>query len=368
MTSILFTPLQLRSLTLDNRICVSPMCQYSAVDGVANEWHAQHLGSLSLSGAGLLMVEATHVEAIGRISPGCLGLHNDTQEQALSGIVATIRRIGGAKLGLQIAHAGRKGSSQVPWEGGGCLRPEAGGWQTIAPSAVAFDDSYAPPIAATPRDLDRIRAAFVQAAQRAARIGFDLLEVHAAHGYLLHEFLSPLSNRRTDEYGGSWENRLRFPLEVVSAVRRTWPADRPLGIRMTGADYLDGGLTVEDAVAFARAVKSAGCDYACVSGGGHATKGLKVTIAPGYQVPLAARVKAETGIVTRAVGMIVDPRQAEAIIAEGKADMVALARAFLDDPRWAWHAAQTLGADTVYPPPYRRAAPKAWPGYTLAHG
>jgi 2,4-dienoyl-CoA reductase-like NADH-dependent reductase (Old Yellow Enzyme family) len=360
----LFSPFTLAALTLDNRIVVSPMCQYSADDGSATDWHLTHLGMLANAGAGLLVVEATHVEKMGRITHGCMGLYSDANEAALKRVVDHCRKIGGAKLGVQLAHAGRKASSQRPWEGGGPLKAGADPWETIAPSAVPFGLDWPTPRAMTEEDMARVRGAFVSAAQRAVRIGFDAVELHLAHGYLLHSFMSPISNRRNDDYGGSLENRLRFPLSVVQAVRAALPKGMPLGARITGSDWLDGGLTPDDAVALARALKAAGLDYVCVSSGGVSTDARNPST-PGYNVAIAERVRRETGISTRAVGLIAAPKQAEAIIAEGQADMVALARAFLDEPHWAWHAARTLGADVKRPMQYQRAAPALWPGAAM---
>ena len=364
MTSQLFTPITMRGLHLANRIVISPMCQYSADDGSATEWHLQHLGSLAISGAGLLVIEASAVERRGRISHGCLGLYSDDNELALGRVIAACRRWGNAPIGIQLAHAGRKASAQRPWEGGGSLRPDQDPWETVAPSAIPMADNWQTPRAARPDDLNRIRDAFVDATKRAARLGLDLVEAHCAHGYLLHEFLSPLSNRRTDEYGGSLQNRLRFPLEVIAAMRAAWPAEKPMGARITGTDWMPDGFSIDDAVVFARELKSLGVDYVCVSSGGVSLK-AQIPIGPGYQVPLAERIRRDAGIVTRAVGLIVEPGQAERIVSEGKADMVALARAFLDDPRWAWHAAEALGASAAGPVQYARSRGEQWPGAKL---
>ena len=365
MASSLFTSIDLRDLTLANRIVVSPMCQYSADDGSANDWHMQHLGSLAVSGAGLLMIEATAVERAGRITHACLGLYSEANEAALGRVVAACRRFGNTRLGIQLAHAGRKGSAQRPFEGGRALRPEDGAWLTLAPSAVALDEGWPAPHALTAADLDRIEAAFVAATQRAARLGLDLVEAHCAHGYLLHEFLSPIANKRTDAYGGSLENRMRFPLRVATAMRAAWPAEKPLGARITGTDWLPGGFSVEEAVVFARALKAVGCDYVCVSSGGIVPK-APIPAAPGYQLELAARVRRDAGIAVRAVGLLAEPHQVETVIASGQADMVAMARAFLDDPRWPWHAAEALGASAGYPPQYERSRSTLWPGASLA--
>ncbi|HZU87819.1 MAG TPA: NADH:flavin oxidoreductase/NADH oxidase [Stellaceae bacterium] len=363
--SRLFEPITLGGLTLDNRIAVSPMCQYSAEDGSANDWHLQHLGALSLSGAGLVIVEQTAVEPRGRISRGCLGLYSDANEAALARIVALCRRWGAARLGIQLAHAGRKGSAKLPWQGGGPLSADSGAWQTVAPSPVPFADPWPAPQMLDEAGLAAIRDAHVEAAKRADCLGFDLVELLGAHGFLLHSFLSPIANRRGDRYGGSLANRMRFPLAVAAALRAAWPRGKALGMRITGSDWISGGIAPEEAGIFARELREIGFDYVCVSSGGISPE-ARVALAPGYQVPFAAAVKRASGIAVQTVGMIVDPYQAEAIVADGHADCVALARAFLDDPRWAWHAAAALGADIVYPPQYRRAHPDQWPGAALA--
>jgi len=360
----LFEPLSLGGITLANRIAVSPMCQYSAEDGAANDWHLQHVGSLSLSGAGLVIVEQTAVEAVGRISHGCLGLYSDANEAALARVVGFCRRAGSAALGIQLAHAGRKGSAKLPWEGGGSLPPDGGGWTTSAPSAIPFDNRWTTPQALDETGLARIRDAHAAATRRAERLGFDFVELLGAHGFLLHAFLSPISNRRTDSYGGSLANRMRYPLEVATAIREVWPRQKALGMRITGMDWVGGGITPDEAGIFAGKLRAIGFDYVCVSSGG-ISPAARPAVAPGYQVPLAAAIKKASGIAVQAVGMIVDPHQAEAIVADGHADCVALARAFLDDPRWAWHAAAALGADAVYPPQYLRARPEHWPGAVL---
>jgi 2,4-dienoyl-CoA reductase-like NADH-dependent reductase (Old Yellow Enzyme family) len=360
MSAKLFTPLRISGLELANRVVVSPMCQYSANDGRANDWHMTHLGMLANSGAGLVVVEATHVERQGRITRGCLGLYSDACEDALARVVAHCKRIGTAKLGVQIAHAGRKASAQRPWEGGGSLKGDEA-WQTIAPSAIPFGDGWATPRAATADDLARIPQTFVQAAERAVRIGFDAIELHMAHGYLLHEFMSPVANQRNDEYGGTLEGRMRFPLQVVRAVRAVVPKGMPLGARMTGSDWLDDGLNADDAVAVARLLKQAGLDYVDISSGGVAATAPNPTTL-GYNVPIAERINREVGLVTRTVGLIMTPQQAEAIVAEGKADCVSLGRAMLDDPHWAWHAARDLGAEVERPAQYKRVGPTLWAG------
>jgi 2,4-dienoyl-CoA reductase-like NADH-dependent reductase (Old Yellow Enzyme family) len=359
--SSLFSPIRLADLTLENRIAVSPMCQYSATDGCATDWHLAHDGMLANSGAGLLVVEATHVERYGRITHGCLGLYSDACEAALERVVSHLRRHGTARLGIQLAHSGRKGSSRRPWEGGQGLKPGEDPWETIAPSAIAFGADWAPPREMNAEDFARVREAFVAASRRAVRLGFEAIELHAAHGYLIHEFLSPLSNKRSDAYGGSAEARMRFPREVAQAVRAVVPKGIALGARISCSDWLEGGVTAEDGVAFAKALKSDGFDYVDVSSGGINAEARNPTT-PGYNVPLAEKVKRESGIATRTVGLILTPQQAEEIIAQGKADMVALARAMLDDPRWGWRAARELGAEVPRAPQYARTAPKLWAG------
>ncbi len=366
MSSQLFSPYQLRGVTLPNRIVVSPMCQYSAEDGSATDWHTIHLGQLAQSGVGLVILEATAVEARGRTSPGDLGLYSDANQEALARTLASVRKYAGpARMGVQLAHAGRKASAQKPWDGGKALSPEEGAWETVAPSATPFGEGWHTPKAADDADLKAIRDGFVKAAQRSLELGFDWIELHGAHGYLLHEFLSPLANQRTDEYGGSLENRMRFPLEIAAAVRAVWPEDRVLGMRLSVTDWAEGGLVVEEAVEVARRLRAAGLDYICTSSGAMVPY-ARIPIGPGYQVPFAERIKAEAGIATMAVGMIVDPHQAESVVTNGKADMVALARGLLDNPRWAWHAAEALGAKAYYPPQYERAQAALWPGAAIA--
>ncbi|MPZ56973.1 MAG: oxidoreductase [Rhizobiales bacterium] len=360
MTATLFSPLRVADIEFANRIVVSPMCQYSADDGCAGDWHMTHLGMLANSGAGLLVVEMTDVERQGRITHGCLGLYSDASEAALARVVAHCKRIGTAKLAVQIAHAGRKGSAQRPWEGGSSLNGDDA-WQTIAPSAIPFGPGWATPRAATAEDLARIPEAFALAARRAVRIGFDAVELHMAHGYLLHEFVSPLSNQRNDAYGGTLEGRMRFPLDVVRAVRDAVPNGIPLGARMTASDWHDDGLSPDDGVACARMLKRAGLDYVDVSSGGIRADTRNPTTS-GYNAPLAERIKREVGLVTRTVGLIMTPEQAEAVVAEGKADCVAVARAMLDDPHWGWRAGRALGGEVARPLQYKRVAPGMWPG------
>ncbi len=359
MSSALFSPFSLAGLELANRIVISPMCQYSADDGCANDWHLVHLGGLANSGAGLLVVEATHVERHGRITHGCLGLYSDDNEAALARVLASARRLGRTRWGIQLAHSGRKGSAQRPWEGGRPLSRGEDPWPTIAASAIPFGDGWQTPREATEADIKRITAAFVSAAKRAVRIGFEEIELHMAHGYLLHGFMSPLSNRRTDQYGGGFENRMRFPLAVARALRDAVPRQIPLGARITGSDWREDGLTPDDCVAIAKALKAEGFDFVDVSSGGLAAD-IRNPTEPGYNVPIAARVKREAGIATRTVGLIVRPEQAEQVVAMAQADMVAIARAFLDDPHWAWHAGKALGSEVPRPPQYERAGPKLW--------
>jgi NADPH2 dehydrogenase len=357
--SQLFTPITLRNLTLDNRIVVPPLCQYSSDDGVASDWHAQHLPALAISGAGLVVAEMTDVEPIGRITPWCAGLWNDAQEAAMARVLASCRKYGAAKIGIQLAHAGRKASTDVPWRGGKFLPQEKGGWQTIAPSAISFGEGYGAPRAMVREDFERVLAAFVDATRRAARAGFDSCEMHGAHGYLLSSFFSPLANRREDEYGGSIENRMRFPLQVFRAMREVWPADKPLGVRLSCVDWAEGGTTIEDTIVFARALKDAGCDFICCSSGGVVAI-VPPLIRAGYQVQFAERIRREVGIPTRAVGMIFTGAQAEAVVAAGQADMVAVGRGYIDDPRWGWHAGDDLGVPAAYAAPAHTARSPNW--------
>ena len=350
MTAQLFTPVELGGVTLPNRIVVSPMCQYSAVDGSAQPWHQVHYGMLAMSGAGLLCLEATHVEREGRITQGCLGLYSDENEAALKPVIDWVRGwMPEVKLGVQLAHAGRKASAQRPWKGGGPLTqadaPDLP-WTTYGPSALAYDPekNWHVPVALDAVGLKRLKEAFVSAAERSLRLGFDVVELHGAHGYCLNQFLSPISNHRTDEYGGTAEKRRRFPLEVFEAVRRIWPAEKALGVRLSAVEWVEGGITLEDTVETARQLKALGCDFVDVSSGGNAP-GQKLLVGPGYQVPFSARVRKEAGIKTWAVGLITEPEQAERIIAAGEADCTAHARPFLLDPRWAWNAARALGVE-----------------------
>ena len=356
--SHLFQPLQIGALRLANRIVIAPMCQYSADGGSATDWHLIHLGQLALSGAGLLILEATAVSAEGRISPTDLGLYGDDNEAALARVLDAVRKHSAMPLAIQLSHAGRKGSSRAPWDGGTQIAPgEPDGWKTQAPSAIPHGEHEDPPAALDRDDLRRVREDFARAAQRAARIGLDGIELHGAHGYLLHQFLSPLANRRTDEYGGSLDNRMRFPLEVFEAVRTVFPADRPVWMRVSATDWVTGGWDLDSTVALAQQLKQRGCAAIHVSSGG-ISPAQSIKLGPGYQVPFAQRVKAEVGLPTFAVGLITQPEQAEAIVASGQADAVSLARAMLYDPRWPWHAAAQLGAQVVAPRQYWRAQPR----------
>lgn len=356
--SQLFEPLQLGKLRLDNRIVIAPMCQYSATEGTPGDWHLIHLGHLALSGAGLMILEATAVEAEGRISPGDLGLYADANEEGLARVLAATRAHSPIRIAMQLGHAGRKASSRAPWEGGKQIRPEEpGGWKAHAPSAVPHAPSEDVPIALDAAGLARIRTAFVAAARRAARLGLDGIEIHAAHGYLLHQFLSPLANHRTDGYGGSLENRMRFPLEVFDAVREAFPADKPVWVRVSAIDWVPGGWDLDGTAAFAKALEARGCAALHVSSGGVSPK-QAIALGAGYQVPFAERVKSEVGMPVIAVGLITEPRQAEEIIARGQADAVSLARAILYDPRWPWHAAAELGAQVKAPHQYWRSQPR----------
>jgi NADPH2 dehydrogenase len=354
--SALFSPITLRSVVLPNRVVVSPMCQYSADSGEANTWHLMHVGSLAFSGAGMLCIEATAVEPVGRITPSDLGLWDEKTEAALRPILAAVRRYSKIAVAIQLAHAGRKGSSRVPWEGGQLIAVSEGGWVPHAPSPLPYKEGEPAPLALDDAGLDRVRRAFVGATERAARLGIDAIEIHAAHGYLLHEFLSPIANRRTDRYGGSLENRLRFPLEVFDAVRAAFPADKPVGLKVSATDWVEGGWDLAQTIEFSKELKKRGADWITASSGGISPL-QKIPLGPGYQVPFARGVKEGAGINTVAVGLITEAQQAEQIIATGRADLVALARGMLYDPRWGWHAAAELGATVDAPPQYWRAPP-----------
>lgn len=350
--SALFSSLSMRGLALENRIVVSPMCQYSCDEGNANDWHVVNLGQLALGGPALAFFEATHISPEGRITDRDLGLYSDDNEMGMSRVVAFLRRWTRSKVGVQLAHAGRKGSTRPPWEGGG---PAAftRAYSIVAPSAVPFDEGWNVPMELDRAGLEKIRSDFAGAARRAERLGIDAIELHYAHGYLAHEFLSPLSNRRADSYGGSLENRMRFPLELFDRVRSAWPEHKPLGVRISATDWVDGGWDLEQSIVFARALEERRCDFIDVSSGGLSPK-QRIDVGPGYQVPFAARIKRETGMKVIAVGMITDPEQAERIVSAGEADMVMLARGFLRNPRWPWDAADALGGEAFVPNQYLR--------------
>lgn len=356
MASALFTPLKLRDVTLRNRIMMSPMCQYSAQDGMPNEWHYVHLATRAVGGAGLIMTEATAVEPRGRISPYCLGIWDDRFVEPLARIVRFIEEHG-AVAAMQIAHAGRKASTAQPWKGGRPVAPADGGWSVIGPSPIPFLPDGPVPEPMTRRHMDEVVEAFRKGAERALAAGFRVLEIHAAHGYLLHEFLSPLSNQRDDEYGGSLENRMRFPLEVVRAVRDVWPERYPLFVRISATDWVEGGWDLEQSLVLAGALRDLGVDLIDCSSGGLSPR-QQIPVEPGYQVPFAERIRREVGIATGAVGLITEPGQAEAILQEGKADLIILGRVLLRDPYWPLRAALELGAEAeLWPPQYWRGKP-----------
>lgn len=362
MTSPLFSPFQLRSVSFANRIGVSPMCEYSAEDGFANDWHMVHLGSRAQGGAGLVMLEASAVLPEGRITPADLGIYKDEHISGLERIVRFIHGQG-VRAGIQLAHAGRKASMDVPWQGERLLSAADGGWEPVAPSALAFAPNYAVPRQLDQAGIETIVKAFASAARRAFAAGFDVVEIHGAHGYLINEFLSPLANQRTDSYGGSFENRTRFMLQVAGAVRAAWPEQLPLFTRISATDWVEGGWTVDDSVELARRLHQVGVDLVDVSSGG-LVPNAKIAVGPAYQAPFAQRIRTEAAISTAAVGMITDPEQANAIVSGGKADMVFLARAMLRDPYWPLHAAAALAETASWPVQYLRAAPSHSPART----
>ncbi|MCC5969074.1 MAG: NADH:flavin oxidoreductase/NADH oxidase [Pararhodobacter sp.] len=363
----LFAPFQLGGLRLENRIVVSPMCQYSGVDGVVQPWHRMHLGGLALSGAGLVIAEASAVSRDGRITHECLGLYSDAQTEALASLLAEIRSYSSAALGIQLGHAGRRASARSIFarSKGEALPPDEGAWQTIAPSALPVSTDWPVPRAMTEEDIAQLIDDFTAAARRAGQAGIDLIEVHAAHGYLLHQFLSPLSNHRQDLWGGDQAGRNRLLVTIMERLRALWPREKALGVRMTSTDWHPDGLTMDDAVALALQLNAIGVDYVVMSAGNLSPDVRIPPATPGHQVPFAARIRRETGLATMAVGQILNGPQADSIIRAGDADLVAIARGMLDDPRWGWHAAAALGVDIDYPPQYIRARPNNWTGHAV---
>ena len=357
---LLFTPIKLGPIELPNRIVISPMCQYSAVDGNVNEWHHAHLGSLSLSGAGLLYIEATSITPEGRITPGCVGLYTEQNFQALKKLVDSLRAVSPIKLAIQLGHAGRKASSHRPWQGGELMAPSEGGWTTFAPSAIAHKEGELVPTELSKQQIKELIQSFSVSARRARDLGLDVIEVHAAHGYLLHEFLSPLSNARTDEYGGSLENRMRFVLEAFEAVRAAAGPDIAVGARLSATDWVEGGWDVEQSIELSKRLQAMGADFLDISSGG-VSPHQKITLGPGYQVPFAEKIKGEVTIPVMTVGLITEPKQAEEILQHGKADMVALARGMIADPRWPWRAAAELGGSVQGSSQYYRCLPSGYP-------
>jgi 2,4-dienoyl-CoA reductase-like NADH-dependent reductase (Old Yellow Enzyme family) len=358
MASVLFSPLTMRGLTLPNRVVVSPMCQYNSNNGSANDWHLMHLGNMSLGAAGLVMCEMTNVNPQGRISPKCAGMWSDDNEAALKRVHDFCRQYGVAKLGVQLAHAGRTGPTTPPAAGGKPILEGPDAWTPEAPSAIPYDTGWPVPHAMTKEDIKRCIGEFAAAAKRVDRIGYDVIELHGAHGYLTHQFLSPLSNQRIDEYGGSLENRMRFAIEMFEAVRAVWPEQKPIGMRVSATDWVDGGWTLEDSIALAQALKSRGCDWIDVSSAGISPRQKITATGPGIHVPFARAIRKATGVATIAVGLITEPKHADAIVAAGDADMIAMARAFLREPRWPWRAAAELGATVRGAPQYWRALTK----------
>jgi 2,4-dienoyl-CoA reductase-like NADH-dependent reductase (Old Yellow Enzyme family) len=358
--SVLFTPLRVGAFDLPNRIVIAPMCQYSAVDGCMTDWHSIHLGHLALSGASLLTIEATAVLPEGRITYGDVGLWNEETEAAIARTLESIRRWSDMRIAIQLAHAGRKASTEVPWKGGLQIPPDRpNGWQTVAPSPIPYDEGGHPPVALDRQGIAQVRDAFVAAAKRSERLGLDAIQLHCAHGYLLHEFLSPISNRRDDEYGGSLENRMRFPLEVFDAVRAALTAELPLTMRVSATDWAESGWDIDQTIVFAQELEARGCAAIHVSSGG-LTPSQQIPVGPSYQVPLARAVRGATRVPVIAVGLITGFEQAEAIVGTGDADMIALARTVLYNPRWPWHAAAHFGAQVKAPDQYLRSQPRQY--------
>lgn len=359
--SQLFSPARIGKLALENRIVIAPMCQYSAENGKVTAWHRIHLGQLAFSGAGLVIIEASAVEPAGRISPADVGLWDDETEAALYRVLEDVRAYSTTRIGIQLGHAGRKASVAAPWLGGGQLALDNGGWQTVAPSALAFHDGDRAPKALSHDDLARLKQAFVDSARRAERLGIELIELHAAHGYLLHQFLSPLSNQRTDEYGGSLENRLRFPLEVFQAIREAVSENITVGVRLSATDWVDGGWDTAQSIVFSQQLEALGCDYIHVSSGGLSPQ-QAIQVGPGYQLPFAHEIRQQINVPVIGVGLITEPQQAEDALQNGDADLIAIARAALYNPHWPWQAAAALGAQVRVPPQYLRSEPHGLKG------
>ena len=356
MADHLFSPLRLRELEIVNRIVVPPMGQHVCEDGNAGDWYMMHLGQFAIGGAGLVIIEATAVSATGRISPYSLGLYSDDNEAALRRVVDFCKEIGEAPFGIQIDHSGRKGSRLPSWSDRAQIDATNSGWDTVAPSAIPWGNDYPAPKALDKAGMDEIKEQFVATTRRSNNLGLDLIEIHCAHGYLLHEFLSPITNQRDDDYGGSLEKRLKWPLEVFDAMRAAWPKEKPMGVRISATDWIEGGWDVESSIEFGKALKERGCDFITVSSGGIAPQ-QTITAGPGYQVEFAADIRREVGLPVMAIGLITEPLQADTIVRSGQADMIALARGFLYNPRWAWHAAVTLGQHAPFPQPYWQAHP-----------
>ena len=359
MAAKLFEPLELRGVRLPNRIVVAPMTQFSADDGVAGDWHLMHLGQFAVSGAALVLTESTYVAANARNAPSCLSLYSDEQEAAVRRIARFFDEHSAGHFGIQLCHGGRKASAREPWKGGGALPVAEGGYESVAPSPVALSENWPAPTPLSADDIPGVVQSFADAAERATRAGAHVIEIHGAHGYLIHQFLSPLTNQRNDQYGGSLENRMRFGLDVFAAVRAVWPDDLPIGIRVSATDWVDGGWSVEETQKFASELEALGCDYIHVSTGG-LSPAQQITVGPGYQTEFAAAVKQAVDIPIVTVGQISNPHQAETILRTGQADLVALARPMLFNPRWVWHAAQELGEDVAYPRQYERGHPSRW--------
>lgn len=359
--SQLFSPARIGKLQLENRIVIAPMCQYSAENGKATAWHHIHLGQLAFSGAGLLIIEACAVEPAGRITPADMGLWNDETEAALHAVLQDIRRYSSMPIGIQLGHAGRKASSAAPWLGGQQLAHDVGGWDAVAPSALAYGEGERPPVELTQEQMKRIKQAFVDSARRAERMGIQLIEMHAAHGYLLHQFLSPLSNQRSDQYGGSLENRLRFPLEVFQAIREAVSQDVAVGVRLSATDWVDGGWDNAQSIIFSQQLEALGCEYIHVSSGGLSPQ-QAIQVGPGYQLPFAREIREQVNIPVIGVGLVTEAQQAENALRNGDADFIAIARAVLYNPHWPWQAAAELGAQVSVPPQYLRSEPHGLKG------